>query len=50
MQKVVPSCSSGTAKKERLQENVDTGKLWTAEEIDRRPQEDDPPWNSGMIQ
>jgi hypothetical protein len=50
MQKGVLTCSSGTVKKEHLQENWDLGKLWTTEEIDRRPQEDDPPCNSGMGQ
>jgi hypothetical protein len=50
LQEDVLSFSSGTVKKERLQKNWDPGKLWTAKEIDRHRQKDDPPCNSGMAQ
>jgi hypothetical protein len=45
-----PAVQNGMAKKETHQLNLNPKKLWTAEEIDRRLQEDDQPCNSGIAQ
>jgi hypothetical protein len=48
--KDVPPRNSGMAEKETLSENWDTEKLWTAQGVGRRRNEDDPPCKSGMAQ
>jgi hypothetical protein len=48
LQKGVPPCKSGMAKKEPLQECPDPKKLWTVKETDRHRHKDDPKgWTFG---
>jgi hypothetical protein len=50
LQKGVPPCKSGMAKKEQHQENLDPGKVWPAKGFRRRRTKDDPLCKSGTAQ